>query len=55
MATVGEDLQNDRGRVLIPAGAVLIGTITDIAPAGFDPLGDAIEAMMVYFNTALGF
>ncbi len=33
VAVLGEDVVDDRGRVVLPAGAVLDGTITEIKPA----------------------
>jgi hypothetical protein len=32
-ATAASDVRDERGRVVIPAGAVFLGTISDIAPA----------------------
>jgi hypothetical protein len=48
MATLPADLTDSRGRVIIPAGAVFLGTITDIAPAG-SPGGEG--RMVLSFNT----
>jgi hypothetical protein len=47
-ATLPADLTDSRGRVVIPAGAVFLGTITDIGPAG-SPGGEG--RMVLSFNT----
>jgi hypothetical protein len=48
VATATEDVQDARGRTVVPAGAVFSGTITDIAPAG-SPGGEG--RLVLSFNT----
>jgi hypothetical protein len=47
-ATLAADLKDTRGRTVIPAGALFIGTITDIAPAEH-PGGEG--RMVITYNT----
>jgi len=47
MAVLSEDITDDRGRVVIPSGAVLLGTISTMAPAE-SPGGEG--RMAITFN-----
>jgi len=47
-ATLAADLKDARGRTVIPAGALFVGTITDIAPAEH-PGGEG--RMVITYNT----